>query len=168
MLSELYVHISSMYHSLSQSAHLCRLVPRNINVTFVKHGCSWHNYSMSDVNCSWYNCSNYSMSDVNSSRERERERNACQVMDDSMMSNPRRLLWHVQCLFSYFLIYLAMWLKQIFKWKGENLTNLHMLWQFCFCYIVLAWYGLQKWQKRLRFGVEYFAKQLWYTKVSKI
>ncbi len=26
--------------------------------------------------------------------ERERERNACQVMNDSMMSNPRRLLRH--------------------------------------------------------------------------
>ncbi len=32
--------ISSIYHSLSQSVHLCRLVGRDINVTFVKHGCS--------------------------------------------------------------------------------------------------------------------------------
>ncbi len=53
--------ISSMYHSLLQSAPLCRLVRRDINVTFVKHGCSW------------YSDSNYS-SDVNSSREREREK----------------------------------------------------------------------------------------------
>ncbi len=92
--------ISSVYHSLSQSAHICRLVRRDINVTFVKHGCSW------------YCDSNNSMNDVNSSREREkervRERNACQVMDDSIVSNPRRLLRHAQCLFSYFLIYLTM------------------------------------------------------------
>ncbi len=39
-------------------------------------------------------------------REGEREKNACQLMDNSMMSNPRRLLRHTQCLFSYFLIYL--------------------------------------------------------------
>ncbi len=84
-------------------------------------------------------------------RERGRERNACQVMDDSMMSIPRRLLRHAQCLFSYFLIYLTMWLKQLFKWKGENLINLHILWKLCFCNIVLACCGLQKWQNR--FGV---------------
>ncbi len=85
--------ISSMYHSLSTSVHLCRLVRRDINVTFVKHGCSW------------YSDSNYSMIDVNSSREsarkREREKNACQVMDNRMMSNPRRLLRHSQCLFPH-------------------------------------------------------------------
>ncbi len=85
-------------------------------------------------------------------RVRERERNAYQVMYDSMMSNPRRFLRHAQCLFSYFLIYLTMWLKQLFKWKGENLTNLHILWKFCVCNIVLACYGLQKWQNR--FGVD--------------
>ncbi len=177
--------LSSMYHSLSQSACLCRLVSRDINVTFVKHGCSWYsdsNYTMSDVSlsqsaclcrlvgrdinvtfvkhgCSWYSDSNYTMSDVDRSidrdrdrdRERERERNACQVMDDSMMSNPRRVLRHAQCLFSYFLIYLTMWLKPLFKWKGENLTNLHILWKFYFCNVVLACYGFQKWQNR--FGV---------------
>ncbi len=132
-----------MYHSLSQSAHICMLVSRDVNVTFVKHGCSW------------YSNSNNSMSDVNSSRERERkrERNACQVMDDSMVRNPRRLLRHAQCLFSYFLIYLTMWLKQLFTCKGENLTNLHILWKFCFCNIVLACYGLQKWQNM--FGVNF-------------
>ncbi len=134
--------ISSMYHSLSQSARLCRLVGKDINVTFVKHGCSW------------YSDSNYSMSDVNSSREweRERERNACQVMDDSMMSNPRRLLRHAQCLFSYFLINLTIWLKQLFKWFGEILINLQIFWKFCFCNIVLTCYELQKWQNR--FGVD--------------
>ncbi len=34
-------------------------------------------------------------------RVRERERNACQVMDDRMVSNPRRLLRHAQCLFPH-------------------------------------------------------------------
>ncbi len=139
MLSQLY-----LYQALSQSARLCRLVRRDINVTFVKHGCSW------------YSDSNYSMSDANSSREsereRERERNACQVMNDSMMSNPRSLIRHAQWLFSYFLIYLTMWLKRLFKCKGQSLTNLHILWKFCFCNIVLACYGLQKWQNR--FGVD--------------
>ncbi len=81
-------------------------------------------------------------------RERERERNACQVMDDSMVSKPRRLLRHAQCLFSYFLIYLTMWLKQLFKWFGNIFINLHILWKFCFCNIVLTCYGLQKWRNR--------------------
>ncbi len=84
-------------------------------------------------------------------RERGRERER-KMMDDSRMSNPRRILRHAQCLLSYFLIYLTMWLKQLFKWKGEILINLHILWKFCFCNIVLACYGLQKGQNR--FGVD--------------
>ncbi len=55
-------------------------------------------------------------------------------------------------LSAYFLIYLTIWLKQLFKFFGEILINLQILWNFCLCNIVLATYGLQKWQNR--FGVD--------------
>ncbi len=80
-------------------------------------------------------------------RGREREMHA-----KWWMSNPRRLLRHARCLFSYFLIYLTMWVKPLFSWFGEILIYLHILWKFCFCNIILTCYGLQKWQNR--FGVD--------------